>query len=212
MMGIFAMMVIPGNIDTTQNEFALYGMANMVKHDALGNEVFQQSVHNQLTNEGEQYILQASFADGTTAQGNTVSFGAICVSDQAFPAAPEDETALLFDTDNGFNTAGQLTCEQDGTSAIVITGGKAVIGPFEFTEDAVANFNIPENGIIESIGVCQQDDDVSLAAPTGFLDCDNGSNGTGGKLLAVIDVTTTTLGDGETVDITYTFDISDANS
>ena len=54
MLGVFAMMVIPGgNFNTLQSENVLYGMATIVKNDSQGNEVFQQSVHNQLTDAGE---------------------------------------------------------------------------------------------------------------------------------------------------------------
>ena len=82
MFSVFAMMIIPSNLDASQSEqHLMYGMATIVKNDNQGNEVFQQSVHNQLTDQGETAILEAIFADGTTAPSDVTSFGAICFFD-----------------------------------------------------------------------------------------------------------------------------------
>ena len=151
MLSIFAMMVIPGNFDTAQNELVLYGMANMVKHDALGNEVFQQTVHNQLTDEGEQYILAAVFANGAEPLADNQSFGAICVSSTVVPSSAgtrESHTALAFDTANALNTNGNLTCEKDNTTNIGITSGVATIGPFQF---ASGDDNVADGNFIQSM-------------------------------------------------------------
>jgi len=209
MLSIFAMMVIPGNIDTAQNELVLYGMANIVKYDAVGNEVFQQTIHNQLTNQGEQYILGAVFQNGTSAEANITSFGAICVSDAAQPSASDSElhTAFLFDAGNAHNT-GTLTCEKDEGTSINTDSGVATIGPFTF---AAGSDNVEDDDQINSIGICQVDDAVSNGA-IGFVDCQLGGDASDGALLAVIGVTATTLGTGETVDITYTFDISSSTT
>ena len=211
MMGIFVMMIIPGNIDTTQNELVMYGMGNIVKYDASGNEVFQQSVHNQLTDQGEQVILGAIFADGNDAEADVTSFGAICVSSASEPASEsllEAHTAALFDTANTIiNDGANLTCQMNGSAAIVITGGQAIVGPFTFTEDADATPNVDVGDTISSIAICQQDSDVSQVAEIGFVDCELGTAAAGGLMLATLAVTPTTLATGETVDITYTFDI-----
>jgi len=208
MLGVFAMMVIPGgNFDATQSEQLLYGMATIVKSDSQGNEVFQQSIHNQMTDQGSDYILGAIFSTGVAAPADNVSFGALCVSDQTASeggASIEDDTASSFDSPNGLNDAVNVTCEDD-VGNVSFTGQVATIGPLTFTEVDDATGNVNTGNTINSVGVCQKDTDNG--GDVGFIDCELGSAGTG-LLLAVVSVTATTLNAGETVDITYTFDLT----
>ena len=209
MFSVFAMMIIPSNLDASQSEqHLMYGMATIVKNDNQGNEVFQQSVHNQLTDQGETAILEAIFADGTTAPSDVTSFGAICVSDQTVAnanSATEDDTAAFFDTNNGLNDTTNLTCIDD-TGNVGLSSSVATIGPITFTAGGT---NVDDGDVITAIGICQKDTDNSGDA--GFIDCELGSAGTG-IMLATVGVTSTTLNAGETVDITYTFDISSGTS
>jgi len=211
MLGVFAMMVIPGNLDATQSESMFYGMATIVKSDSLGNEVFQQSVHNDLTDEGEAFILSAVFDDGNNGPATTAGFGAICVSDQAAVegnSSIENDTASSFDSPNGLNDASNLTCEED-VDGVSISSSIATIGPVTFESGVGGTTNIDVDETINSLGICQMDEDAT--AHEGFLDCETGSQATG-LLLAVVSTSATTLGTGETVAVTYTFDLSSGSS
>ena len=212
MIGVFAMMVIPGgNFDAAQSEQILYGMATIVKNDNQGNEVFQQSIHNDLTDQGSTYILGAIFSTGVAAPADAEAFGAICVSDVAAVennGSIEDDTAATFDSPNALNDGTNVTCEDDDGN-VTHTGQIATIGPLTFTEVDDATGNINTGQTIRSVGICQKD--TNNAGDVGFVDCELGSAGTG-LLLAVVSVTPTTLGAGETVDITYTFDLTSDTS
>ena len=213
MMGLFVMMIIPGNLDATQsNDNKIYGMATLVKNDSQGNEVFQQSVHNQITTQGELYLMQAVFADTVTAAADVDSIGAICVTqeDPGIGSTANDlETAVDFDTGNTLDD--QDVCEEDPTVTLTNTvlASTAVIGPLSF---ASGEDNVDDNDTIAGIGICQVDSDLAaLSFGDGGFGCAEGGNGAlqaGGILFALIEVTPTTLASGETVDITYTFDIT----
>jgi len=211
------MMIIPGNLDATQgdDDKKIYGMATLVKNDSQGNEVFQQSVHNQITIEGENYLMEAVFAEGNTAEAEVDSIGAICVTDfdPGVPDADNDLiTASSFDGSN--NLDDQNVCEEDSSVTLTNTAlaSTAVIGPLSFASDAD---NVDNNDTISGIGICQIDSNVG-SLDTAFggsgLGCQEGGSGTSGILFALIEVTPTTLATGETVDITYTFDITSASS
>ena len=63
-MGLFAFMVIPFETQAETNESIFFGSADIVVYDKLGNEMLTQTVHNRLTNEGENYILMQTFRGG----------------------------------------------------------------------------------------------------------------------------------------------------
>ena len=120
MIGVFAMMVIPGgNFDAAQSEQVLYGMATIVKNDNQGNEVFQQSIHNDLTDQGSTYILGAIFSTGVAAPADAEAFGAICVSYVAAVennGSIEDDTAATFDSQNALNDNPNVTWKEEGAN------------------------------------------------------------------------------------------------
>jgi len=191
LMGVLAMMIIPGNLDTTESEFAFYGAATMVQKDAFGQEIFSQTVHNRVVDSGEEFLLDAVFQDGGVDVADNVQIGSICISDAASPVIAEGEAASDFDGDNGMT---ETNCMEDTT--VTTSGGTAVIGPLQFT---CGGTNCADDDVITMIGICQND-----ASDDGdFNNC-----ATEGILFALIDVTDTTLATSETVDITYTFDIS----
>ena len=204
MMGVFAMMIIPGNFDTTQSENMFYGMATMVKNDSLGNEAFQQSVHNALTDEGENFLLELIFDDGAATIATNLTFGAICVS----LASYDNSTSIEVATASSFDTADQLAtanCKQSASDGGVGTASSiATIGALQFN---AGSGNVVDDDTIRSIGICQ-----AKSGDGDFTNCAAGGSGASAKLLAVVDVTPTTLAIGETVDITYTFDITSDSS
>lgn len=183
----------------------------MVKFDAEGNEVFQQSVHNQITIEGEDFINNQVFQDGVASLSDAEGIGAICVTQEdpgVASVANDAETAAAFDTGNTLDD--QDVCEE-GTATITNTVGAstAVIGPLSFASGAD---NVDNGDVISGIGICQADVETGPAFGDGGAGCAEGGTGASGILFALIEVTPTTLNASETVDITYTFDITSATS
>jgi len=198
LMGILAMMVIPGDLDYSQNELIFYGAATMVQKDALGQEIFSQTIHNRIVDSGEDFLLHATFEDsGFSDVANNQQIGSICISDAASPVVAETETASDFDGDNGIT---ENNCEEDNTVTTTNATGLAVIGAITFT---CGGDNCADDDTITAIGICQNS--ANSAGP--LLNC-----APRGSLFAIVDVTDTQLGASETVDITYTFDISSAGT
>lgn len=192
-MSVFAMMVIPGNFDTVNNELVFYGVGTITHFDKDGYEVFSNTVHNRVVDTGEDFILDASFQDGSTDVADNVQFGSICIGDQATVVVLETEAAADFDGDNGITEA---NCKED--TVVITTGSIATINPPTFI---CGTTNCANGDIITGFAVCQNDatDDLD------FINC-----ATEGVMLAVIDSADTTLNAGETLDITYNFDITSA--
>ena len=82
---------------------------------------------------------------------------------------------------------------------ITTTQGQAVIGPITFT----AGTNLPVDAIIDGIGICPGE----VGSNTNFASC-----ATAGILFAFVETSNVQLGTAETVDITYTFDITSSTT
>jgi hypothetical protein len=185
---IFVMAIMPSNASPDEgNKF--YGVAELTKYDVQGDQVFQQSVHNRLVDTGETFLLQGAFNEGTTI-ANATAIGAICVTNAKITDL-ETETAATFDGDN---TITEANCENGNTTE---TGGVATLGPLNF-EAATGDNNLGAGDTVAGIGICQSSGDG-----TDFINC-----ATEGILFAQVNTSNVTLASGETVDITYTFDIS----
>jgi len=173
-------------------------MGSMVLFDASGNEVFAQSIHNIIVDTGEDYIITQVFQEGTVTEENNVGISTICVSTKVgFTAA--DDTLVVggvggFDTDDGLTTP---NCIEDTTVSYTAGVGTVTIGPLTF---ASGGTNVANDAIITGIGICQ-----GHTAST-FNECVTANVGLG-ILFAAVQVSSTTLGAGETVQISYTFDI-----
>jgi len=190
---IFVTMVIPIEFEEIDVEQKFYGHATIVKLDENGNDVFTQQIHNRLVDTGETFLLQQTFQDTNTASDNT-QIGSICVSDEAVTIA-ETITAATFDDGNSIT---ESNCKEDTT--VTISSQTAQVGPLTFSAGSV---NVADGDTIRAIGICQNDstDDGD------FNNC-----ATEGVLFSVIDTSDVTLNSGETVQITYTFDISSATT
>ena len=193
LMSVFAIMVIPAaQVDSGSVGPEFWGMGSMVLFDASGNEVFAQSVHNLVTDQGEEYLIDAVFQEGTTAAAENISIAAICITDDTTPTLTDGQTAAQFEIDNLIDTG--TNCIED-TTVTAAGDGKAVIGPLTFDENDLD----AADETIGAIGICQAH--VTLST---WNRCDTNS----GILFATVDVSDTQIGSGETVQITYTFDIS----
>ena len=197
LMSLFAMMIIPGNFDSVNNELVFYGAGTITQFDKDGFEMFSQTVHNQVVDTGEEFLLDQTFQDGTTGADN-VQIGSICIGDQATVTVAEAETAADFDGDN---TITENNCKEDTTvDTGATTPGVATINPATFT---CGGTNCADGDTITGFAVCQND-------ATDDLDFNNCA--TEGIMFAVIDSANTLLNAGETLDITYNFDISSSGT
>jgi len=207
LLGFLVVLMLPGNV-VEQTPSFLYGAATIVAHDAHGNEIFSQTIHNQLFNQGEDLLINQTFADvGLAIVPDDDQIGAICLS----AATPSTNEA---DEDTDFDAAHELA---DNSTATVITNCKTdilvdstaqvvTIGPLTFVAgntDIIGN-NWWEGDTVTNVGICAaQNIDANRRG------CEIGGTG---YLFAVVDTSDVTLANTETVDVTYTFDISSAGT
>ena len=193
LMSVFVIMMIPAaQVDSGSVGPEFWGMGSMVLFDASGNEVFAQSVHNLVTDQGEVFLIDQVFSETGEPVADNISVGAICITDDITPTLTDAQTAAQFEIDNlidiGTNCIEDTAVDDSGT-------GLAVIGPLTFDENDLD----AAGETIGAIGICQSH--VTLSTWNG---CDTNA----GILFATVDISDTQVGSGETVQITYTFDIS----
>jgi len=197
LLGVFVLFVTPANFNETPDAM-FYGAANLVVYDESGNEVFQQTIHNDLVNTGETYILQQVFREGgatdETADANQIA--AICIDDAIAVAEGLDADGIS-DGNNGLGTT--LHCEVDA-AVDVSAQGEAVI-EVSFT----AGTNLTAGQTIDGIGICEGN------GGTDYNYCNDANTNTG-ILFAAIETSDITLNGVEVVTITYTFDITSDSS
>jgi len=200
MLGLFAFMVIPINVDANEDSFNYYGVGTMVQFDADGNEIYQESVHNRIVDTGETFLIEQSFKEGTA--GETVDadqIASICLTAEV-GFAP-GETLVVggvggFDTDDNI-AGGNTNCISD-TAVSTATPQTAVIGPETFQSGGT---HVPDGTIVTGIGICQG------SGTTPFETCAAAQSAPVGILFAAVAFgTSVTLGTGESLQVTYTFD------
>lgn len=204
LLGVFAIMMLPAQSQTGLSGPTFYGVGTFALHDASGNEVFSQTIHNRLVNQGEVFVIDQVFDDGTASVADAGTIGSICLSlDSSFTSnLAEGLTASSFDTNDGITS--NSNCKQDTVGGVADAGdGTAVVAPSAF---GTSNVNAAGN-TITGIGVCQ----AETGDDNDFANCATGGPSTG-ILFAAIDTSDVTLNSGETVTISYTFDITSASS
>ncbi len=188
LMGLFVFMLFPSSMQTdTQEGLQMYGAATLDYQDESGNSMFTQTIHNQLFDAGETYILQQTFLDGTADDADAAQIGAVCV---AQGNAPTDET----DDSTAFATANTIL----GTVTNCIEANFTINA--DGTADSFANVfasptHVESGDTVNFIGVCTAEGSSPQAVCSGTL-------------FAVVDTSDVTLTGTESVTITYTFDIS----
>lgn len=202
LLGLIAILVIPAGTQSMTNDgFNLYGQATMTYHDAFGNEMLSQTVHNQLFDQGEDFILANTFTGITDIGTDATQIGAICLTTAtAAESYAETVTHIVFNTDHDAAEGGsddENNCRTDGT--VTNSTQIATIGPLTFQAGSGTD-NLFAGSTIEAIGICEADSG----------DADN--RGCDDTLFAVVDTSDVTLANGETVDITYTFNLQSAGS
>jgi len=199
LLGFLVVLILPANADEQTPSF-LYGAATLVAYDAHGNEIFAQTVHNQLFDEGEDFMLDQTFTDeGGVAVVDAIQIGAICLSADATPSTTESDTNTIFNTDNARTGTLALNCITDplvAKAAQVVT-----LGPLTFTAGPDgAGVQWVGGDTVTNIGVCDAE-----STNTNVRDCTT-------NLFAVVDTSNVVLANSETVDVTYTFDLSSAGT
>jgi len=194
LLGLFILMVLPIGVDNTQEEVKFYGAAHLVVRDAAGNEVFQQIVHNRLLNAGESYIINQTFVGSGAPLADNTQMSAICVTNLTL--VNETDTASSYS-----NPANSLTvgaghhCHT--TVPNIPNDGTVELGAETFT----GGTDIGATETIRSIAICSDN-----AGGGDYDDCDQAASNA--IAFAAIVTSAVQLGNGETVDITYTFDMS----
>ncbi len=192
LMGLFILMVLPAGMDNIQEDGKFYGAANLLVRDAAGNEIFYQTVHNRLLDTGENYIVNQTFVGGPALGADNSQMSAICVTNVT--TVSEGDTAATFSRPV-MNLNGTNHCHT--TTPNIVGDGTVVLGPHTF----VGGANIGATETIRSISICSDND-----GGTNYPDCDVG--GSNPIAFAAIVTSSVQLGNTETVDVTYTFDMS----
>ena len=95
LLGLIAILVIPAGTQSMTNDgFNLYGQATMTYNDAFGNEMLSQTVHNQLFDQGEDFILANTFTGISDIGTDATQIGAICLTTAAEAAESYAETIV----------------------------------------------------------------------------------------------------------------------
>ena len=197
LLGLFILMVLPAGIEITQEDAKFYGAAHLVIRDAAGNEVFQQIVHNQLLNAGENFIINQAFVGGGAPIVDTAQMSAICVTNLTL--VNETDTASSYSNPANSLTVGagdhcHFTVPNIGNDGTVVLGAETFTG----------GTDIGAGETIRSIAICADN------AAADYADCDQAASN---KIaFAAIVTSAVQLGATETVDITYTFDLSSLNT
>jgi len=213
LVALTAVLLLPSSfsmLDTGDTKF--WGSASMVAYDAEGNEVLAQTVHNRIVDTGEQFILVQTFAETAPSAGavdaDLNQMGAICAFTNGtltnYVQVNENVTAANVDFHQG--TPGDARCQNSPLS--LATEGKAILGPTTFSAGAApASGNVTAGDTIHGIAVCQAN---ATGGPNGdWRHCEDGGGVVGaGIMLSIVDTSDVTLALAETVDITYTFDIT----
>jgi len=198
-----AMLLLPSSFSLQDtNSVQFWGASTLVTYDAEGNEIFAQTVHNRILDAGEEFILDQVFADGSTDLDDVEQIGTICilVNGTSEVTVEEDKTATEFDESNRAMSNDKKPCRED--TAVITSGGTAQIGALTF----IGNVNLNSDGddkTIHGIGICQLN-----ASDVDFQRCGDANDGDNAILFAIVDTSDVTLEENETVDITYTFDIT----
>jgi len=167
------------------------GFATISLVDADKNVLFEQTIHNNVVDTGEDFVIDQAFRDSGTDAADAAQFDTICVTDAGTVNTGETETAASFNTANGLTSNNCI-----GAITFTTVAGVASSGAQTFS----ATTHFPADTTVTGIGVC-----ADGAQGTPFNDCDTVA---ATPLLAVVDTSNVTVGASESVDITYSFDIS----
>ena len=78
LLGIFATMLIPLSAESSTGS-TFYGIAHVTTFDSAGNPTSTQTVHNDLVDLGEKFIINQVFQDGVSPVATALTIASICV-------------------------------------------------------------------------------------------------------------------------------------
>ena len=219
LVALTAVLLLPSSfsmIDTGDTKF--WGSASMVAYDSEGNEILAQQIHNRIVDTGEQFILGQTFAEtapsGGTVKADLDQMGAICAftngTNTNYVQVNENVTANQVDRHQSIATDAAFDPRCQNSPLSLTTAGKAILGPTTFSAGAApgntGSGNVTIGSTIHGIAVCQAN---ATGGPNGdWIHCEDGPTGGGGVMLSIVDTSDVILAASETVDITYTFDIT----
>ncbi len=208
LLGIFATMLIPLSAESSTGS-TFYGIAHVTTFDSTGNPTSTQTVHNDLVDLGEEFIINQVFQTATAPLGAAETIASICVSEDATFAGTSGpitsgenvETVADFDTSDGLtgvdNCMEDTTVAQSGTNSV----GIATIDSGDTFD---AGVNIETDSTITVIGICP-----GHATLTEWETCAIAGDGTNTVLFALVDIIDFTLAANESATITYVFDVDE---
>lgn len=194
---------------------SLYGVAEVVHTGADGAVLDTQTVRNQLLDAGEDFILEQVFSDGTGAVADSLQIGAICLSADEGTSITEGLSASDFntnhDTDQNTRDTGIGTSSIMGDDAhhcladvdVEKSSQIATIGPLTFISNNTSTSGFESNWKpdvkVQMIGICRGFTTVNADTCTA-------------PLFAAVDINDVTLAEGETLTVTYRFNMQSDNS
>ena len=204
LLGLAALMVIPSGVSTDAAP-VMYGAASVELKDSDGNVKMSQTVHNRVTDDGEEFLIDQIFDTGDAAQPDIYRMNAICVVSDSYTGYSESTTAQdQHDNQPSVNTGSiDSTDPADRVPAYFLCSGGRVddsAGSTAVLQEVtyVADEHIGSNQAIGGFVICN-DPGATLCS----LDPDLGI------AFAAIDINDIRLQSaGDSLSITYTFDIS----
>jgi len=195
LLGLFVLMIFPSTMTDVATEPMFYGSANVVLAEPDGNILMTQTVHNLITDQGEEFIIDQVFDTGDAAQTDNARVGAICI------LSTSDSNISETSTDATTNNLVGGTNRCHSTLEITDAGASlAVTDATVFTSGV--DFNSGQE--ISAILICQKD-----AGDGDFVAC---STPASSSALAAISITNVTVSGSDTITITYTFNIVTGSS
>lgn len=195
LLGMFLLMIFPSTMTDVATEPMFYGTANIVLADSDGNALMKQTVHNQITDEGEEFIIDQVFDTADAVATGFDRVGAICIHSNSDSAFSETTTsALVNNISGGTNRCHQTTEITDGGSSTAVTDATVFTSGVDFGSSSE----------ISGILICKKNGDDN-----DFVACS--TPGTPLALAALI-IANVTVSGSDTITITYTFDITTAGS
>ena len=189
LLGLFVLLVLPTNSNDEVNPM-FYGTASMVLADPNGNELLTQTVHNLITDEGEQFIIDQVFDTGDVAITDDQRVGAICIIGGPDSIFSETATDALTST----ITHSGPQCQQ--YTDVTDSDSTAKIGPVTFTTGT----HVEAGAVISGILICAKHD-----GDANFKSCSTPAESVA---FAAINLANVTMAGTDTVSISYTFDIT----
>lgn len=196
---VLAVMIVPATFETTTNEIsAFYGYSVMSVKDVSGQTVFENGVHNEVLNQGVEFIQDSVLGgDGVAGLADADQPDGICIDvsgramSNLFSTTNETMTFSQFNDNDGNPADDNDNCEGVTFTTGASSGTGVASGVSSTATFNAGGDNLADDQTIVGFVVCE----ITTAA--GQPNCET-------PLLSAIDTTDVQVGNGETVDITYT--------